>query len=185
MLAGLLLFVVSAMAQEKVAASQKPATTEKAVHKFVGSAKCKMCHNSPAKGDQFKIWSESKHAKAMEALATPKADSIAKAMGIAKATESDKCLGCHVTGYSAPASAKAATFTPTEGVGCEACHGAGSDFMAMSVMKDKAAALAAGLVMPDQKTCIVCHNDKSPTYKTFVYADFYKKIAHNKPVATK
>lgn len=42
---------------------------------------------------------------------------------------------------------------------CETCHGAGSDFMKMSIMKDKAAAKAAGLnAKPDKATCTAtCH----------------------------
>jgi hypothetical protein len=175
----ILMLVVSAVAL----AQEKAAPPAKVVHKFVGATKCKMCHNSPAKGDQFKIWSGSKHAKAFEVLATAEADSVAKKLGVDKPQTSDKCLGCHLTGFAAPADAKAATYSATEGVGCEACHGPGSDYMAMSVMKDKKAAIAAGLVIPDEKTCVTCHNDKSPTYKTFVMADFLKKIAHPIPKA--
>jgi hypothetical protein len=175
------MFVFSSllMAQEKAAAPEK--TPVKAEHKYVGAAKCKMCHNSPAKGEQFKKWTDSKHSKAFETLASPAALEVGKKLSIDKPQESDKCLGCHVTGFSAPATVKAATFAQTEGVGCEACHGPGSDYMAMKVMKDKPAALAAGLNIPNEKTCIGCHNDKSPTYKTFVFADFLKQIAHPIP----
>jgi hypothetical protein len=179
MLIAFLMLVVSAVAL----AQEKTGAPAKVVHKYVGAGKCKMCHNSPAKGDQFKIWSGSKHAKAFEVLATAEADSVAKKLGVAKPQTSDKCLGCHLTGFAASADAKATTYSATEGVGCEACHGPGSDYMAMSVMKDKKAAIAAGLVVPDEKTCVTCHNDKSPTYKTFVMADFVKKIAHPIPKA--
>ena len=48
-------------------------------------------------------------------------------------------------------------------------------------MKDKQKAVAAGLIIPDEKTCIQCHNDKSPTYKEFDYKKFYAKIAHPIP----
>jgi hypothetical protein len=177
----LMFLVVSAFAQEKAATIEKAPV--KAAHKYVGVTKCKMCHNSAAKGEQYKKWSESKHAKAFETLATLAADSVAKKLGIEKAQTSEKCLVCHVTGYGAPAADKATTYNQTEGVGCEACHGAGSDYMAMSVMKDKTAAMAAGLVMPNEKTCVTCHNDKSPTYKTFVFAEFEKVIAHPMPKA--
>ena len=46
------------------------ALTASAAPTFVGAEKCKMCHNSPAKGAQFTKWSESKHAKAFATLAT-------------------------------------------------------------------------------------------------------------------
>ncbi len=143
MLIGLMVFVVSAaVAQEKAA--------PKAEHKFIGAAKCKTCHNSPAKGEQFKKWTESKHSKAFETLASPAALEVGTKLGVAKPQESEKCLSCHVTGFAAPASAKEATFAQTEGVGCEACHGAGSDYKDMKVMKDKAAAIAAGMAAKPQ-----------------------------------
>ncbi len=180
---GLMLFFVTAlMAQEQAAAPEKAAPA-KVAHKYVGAAKCKMCHNSAAKGDQFKIWSASKHAKAYETLASTEADSVAKALGVEKPQTNAKCLGCHVTGFAAPAADKEASFAQAEGVGCEACHGAGSDYMAMKVMKDKPAAIAAGLIVPNEKTCVGCHNETSPTYKKFVYADFEKQIAHMIPKA--
>ena len=35
---------------------------------YVGSAKCKMCHSSKARGNSYGIWAESKHAKPFTAL---------------------------------------------------------------------------------------------------------------------
>jgi hypothetical protein len=55
---------------------------EKGKFKYIGAAKCKMCHNSSKKGAQFKAWSSSKHANAYATLATPEAKSIAKEKGI-------------------------------------------------------------------------------------------------------
>jgi hypothetical protein len=164
---------VIAVAQEKAA--------EKPVHKYIGAAKCKMCHNTPAQGEQFKKWSESKHAKAFEVLATPEALEVGKKLGVEKPQESAKCLGCHVTGFAAPAEAKEATLTNAEGVGCESCHGPGSDYKAMSIMKSREASIAAGMIIPDEKLCKTCHNETSPTYKEFVFADAAKLIAHPKP----
>jgi len=168
-----LTMTVIAVAQEKAA--------EKPVHKYIGAAKCKMCHNTPAQGEQFKKWSESKHAKAFEVLASPEALEVGKKLGVEKPQESPKCLGCHVTGFSAPAEAKEATLTSAEGVGCEGCHGPGSDYKAMSIMKSKEASVAAGLIIPDEKLCKTCHNETSPTYKAFVFADAAKLIAHPIP----
>ena len=36
--------------------------------KYIGAAKCKMCHNKADKGEQYNKWASSKHAKAMESL---------------------------------------------------------------------------------------------------------------------
>ena len=41
--------------------------------KYVGAAKCKMCHNSEAAGQQHKIWSSTAHANAMKTLSSPAA----------------------------------------------------------------------------------------------------------------
>jgi hypothetical protein len=40
---------------------------------------------------------------------------------------------------------------------CEACHGPGSEYKAIAIMKDPAKALAAGLVMPAKAFCATCH----------------------------
>ena len=96
-----------------------------------------------------------------------------------------ECLVCHVTAYNAPAAQKEATLTMEEGVSCEACHGAGSEYKSMKVMKDITAGKAKradfGLIAPDEAVCKTCHNPKSPTYKEFKFEEAVKKIAHPLP----
>jgi hypothetical protein len=74
------------------------------------------------------------------------------------AVGSDKCAKmCHKVQYESWAASKHGTATPkTE---CETCHGNGADYMKMSVMKDPAAAKAAGLIAkPDKASCTAkCH----------------------------
>jgi hypothetical protein len=152
-----------------------------AAPKYVGAAKCKVCHMTEKSGKAYPIWEKSQHAKAFATLATPEAAEVAKKLGIDDAQKSDKCLVCHVTGFAADKALKDSTLTLTEGVSCEACHGAGSDYKSMSVMKDHAKAMAAGLLMPGEKNCVTCHNDKSPTFKAFKFADMTKVIAHPRP----
>jgi hypothetical protein len=173
-----LMFAFSAMlvAQEKTEAPAKAAS-----HKFIGAAKCKTCHNSAAKGEQFKKWSESKHAKAFETLTTPAAKEVGAKVGVDNPQTSEKCLICHVTGAAAPAEAKEATFNQTEGVGCETCHGPGSAYKDMKTMKNKEAAVAAGLTANPDKACVGCHNEKSPTFKGFEYEKMWAQIAHPYP----
>lgn len=154
---------------------------EGAVHQYVGASKCKICHKSEAKGDQYGKWEASKHAKAYANLASEQALAIGKEKGIDNPQTSDQCLGCHVTAFSAPAEQKAESYDKTEGVECESCHGPGSDYKKMSVMKDVEAAKAAGLIMPTEETCTGCHNDKSPTFKSFDFAEAVKIIAHPYP----
>lgn len=156
-----------------------------AAPKYVGSDKCaRMCHKAVNKGEQYPIWQKSRHAQAYATLATPAALETAKKAGVTgDPQKSEKCLKCHVTGFGAPAASFDSTFAIKDGVQCEACHGAGSDYGKLKIMKDKNASIAAGLVIPSEKVCVKCHNSESPTYKPFVYADMVKKIAHPKPAA--
>ena len=74
-------------------------------------------------------------------------------------------------------------YSVEEGVGCEACHGPGSLYKSRKIMKDKEASMKVGLIIPDEKTCIKCHNEESPTFKEFKYAEMLEKVAHPYPVA--
>ena len=124
---------------------------------YVGAKKCKMCHKGAKKGEVWEKWEKGPHAKALETL---------KAKGEDK---NPKCLECHVTDVKAAAE---------EGVGCEACHGPGSAYKSMSVMKDKAKAMENGLIEPTEAVCKKCHNEKSPTFKGFKYDEWVKKVDH-------
>lgn len=150
-------------------------------HQYVGVSKCKACHGTKT-GDQFKIWSESAHANAYTVLASDEAKAVAAKLKLEGDPQKlDECLSCHVTAHGVDAKLLAESYTVEDGVGCESCHGPGSDYRKFSVMKDQAKAVAAGMLIPDEKTCIQCHNDKSPTYKEFDFKKFYAKIAHPIP----
>jgi hypothetical protein len=172
-------------AQEKTPAKAPEKAPEKAVeHQFVGVDGCKICHKSEAKGDQYGKWLASPHAKAFEVLASDEAKAVAKKAGLeGNPQESDACLGCHVTAHGVKAELLGEKYKAEDGVGCESCHGAGGDYKTMKVMKDKDAAIAAGLVLPTEETCKTCHNEKSPTYKEFVFKTAVAKIAHPYPKA--
>jgi len=151
-------------------------------HKFVGVKKCSMCHKSEAKGNQYGQWLASKHSKAYETLASPGAQEAAKKAGITEnPQESAVCLECHTTGYDADSGLLGEGFIKAEGVQCEACHGAGGDYLSLSVMKDKAKAIGAGLIIPTKELCLKCHNSKSPTYKDFNFNEYYPEVAHPAP----
>lgn len=159
-----------------------PGGAEETPHKYIGVAKCGMCHKTEAKGNQLGQWQKSAHAKAFETLASEKALAIAKEKKLDKPPqESDACLKCHVTGHGKPATHFDVSFKKEDGVGCESCHGPGSDYKAMNVMKDRALSVAAGLVIPDEKSCTVCHNAESPTFKSFDYKTMLAKVAHPYP----
>ena len=136
---------------------------------YVGSEKgCKMCHKA-----QFDSWSTTKHAKAWDAL---KPEEQAK----------PECAGCHQTGAMADG-------VMITSVGCEACHGPGSEYKKPAIMSKKAyadkdagrkAAVAAGLVIPTAETCTSkCHKAEGNTnFKGF---DFAKAKTQVHPVAAK
>ena len=153
-----------------------------AAPKYVGVDKCKACHKLEKYGNQQEIWEKSKHAQAFAVLATEKAKESAKKLGVDDPQKSDKCLKCHVTGFGAAAEAKDVTFKMEEGVGCEACHGPGSDYKTMAIMKDQKAAIASGLIVPNEKTCKKCHTaEGNDFYKEFNYEKFFAQIAHPGP----
>ncbi len=136
---------------------------------YVGVKKCRMCHKGEKRGKVFEKWAAREHANAFETL---------KKAGKEK---DPACLKCHVTGFNNGGykigDENASKF---EGVQCEACHGPGSTYKKMSVMKDKNKALAAGLFYPKEKDCKVCHDDtKCKAAKKFNYKEYLKKIDHN------
>ena len=169
------------MPKEETAAPTDTTKKEaEVVHKYIGTTKCKMCHNSEAQGKIYDKWASTGHAQAYQTLLNEQSQGIAKEMGIEDASKSDKCLRCHVTGYKEPTADK---YSMEEGVTCEACHGPGSDYWIMKIMKDKKQAMANGLVEPSEELCVKCHNKDSPTFKPFKYADAYKLVEHHIPKA--
>ncbi len=147
-------------------------------HEFIGASKCAICHKTPKQGEQFGIWQQSAHAKAFDVLGTPEAKEQAAKMGVEDPQKSGKCLKCHSTAYGFTEEKVSQTIKLEEGVSCESCHGAGKDYMKMSVMKNKDAAVAAGLQIPDEATCRKCHNENSPTFKPFDFKERWEKIKH-------
>lgn len=156
-------------------------------HAFVGVEKCGMCHKSDAKGNQLKAWKDSKHSHAYEILGTDRSKEVAKQAGVTgDPQKTAECLQCHVAAFGAAAELKGEKFHMEDGVQCENCHGAGADYAKIPVMKDKAKAVAAGLVIPTEATCRGCHNEKAPTWdpkKGFDFKESLKKIAHKRPQA--
>ena len=150
--------------------------------KFVGIANCKLCHSEQETGNQFEQWKKSKHAGALKTLSTPKAKELGKKQGVTDPAKDAKCLKCHVTGGDAPANMKARTFKDSEGVGCESCHGAGEHYGKDEVFKKgPQAAMALGLIKPDEKTCLKCHNKESPSYKEFDFKARFEEVKHPNP----
>ena len=159
--------------------------------KYVGVAKCKACHMSASKGNQYKVWQNGMHAKAIETLGSPAAKAIAEKRGIGDPQKSDEGLQCHQTGQGGDENLIDKGFKTGLGVECESCHGPGSLYRVAKVMSAskfkadpegaRALFIEKGLTMPDEKTCVKCHNDKSPNFKGFDYKEYAAKIAHPNP----
>lgn len=135
-------------------------STEAANLEYVGAKKCRICHM-----DIYESWKISKHAKAMSLLNDEQRTDAA-------------CERCHSTG-------KMADGTLINNVECEACHGPGSEYRKMRVMKNLDKAVQLGLIVNDESVCVGCHNEASPTFKGFTYVPGQTEGIHILPSATK
>jgi hypothetical protein len=153
-------------------------------YKYIGADKCKMCHNKPATGEQYKKWLNDPHAKAIKTLSSQASLEYAKKNGIADPAKEPKCLKCHSTWEKAGAALRGGIL-PEEGVSCESCHGPGSGYKSPSIMKNQALALKNGLILPDKKVCLGCHNKENPFFKEFNFETAVAKIDHPDPAVKK
>jgi hypothetical protein len=147
--------------------------------KYVGSKQCGECHKGKEHGNQYVKWLASPHNVAYWRLATDYSKFLVSQReeykDIEDPLEAERCLKCHSTGGDDPDAQFAPTFSKEQGVGCEACHGPGSEYMEQSVMEDRQKFLENGGVIPDEKVCRNCHTDDQ-----FQYDESFKKIAHPK-----
>jgi hypothetical protein len=67
----------------------------------------------------------------------------------------EKCKVCHKVQFASWAETAHAKRTPP--LDCESCHGPGSEYKTLAIMKDREKAKAAGLVMPTATFCKTCH----------------------------
>jgi len=127
-----------------------------------GRSGCRTCHLR-----EYRAWDRTPHANALEALPE-------------ESREDPACLKCHTTGYGTDSGFTSVADTPAlAGVGCESCHGPGSVYRDEDIMKSQDAAVAAGLHIPTEATCLGCHNDESPTFPgTFNFEEMKEKGVH-------
>lgn len=169
--------------------SESPNNEAITYFKYVGIKSCAgACHKGDSKGRQLEIWQDSKHSQAFLTLQTPEADKIALDKGFTTpAAETPLCIKCHVLGKDINPEELDETFDKTQGVQCETCHGPGSEYKKLSIMKDKEQAIANGLVVNQNEAefCMTCHNSDSPTFKSFNYEEYWAKIKHSDPNVVK
>ena len=150
-------------------------------HEFAGAKKCSLCHKTEKHGEQFPKWQSGPHARAFETLGTPEAKEVAAKMGIEDPQQSGKCLKCHSTAYYFSEERVSDAIAVEESVSCESCHGPGKDYMKKSIMEDREKAVESGLQIAGEQTCARCHNEESPTFKPFDFAERWEKIKHPVP----
>lgn len=120
----------------------------RATARYVGALQCQGCH--PA---EYAAWSSSQHARSIETL-----DGAGKG-------HDPRCLSCHVTGLGHPGGEMAGLAE----VGCESCHGPGSDHVA-------APAEGYGSLPADGAACVACHtHDNSPDFR---WIEYWPLISH-------
>lgn len=135
---------------------------------YVGVDGCK-CHKS-----EISDWERSKHGKTFKLLLPGKRKSAKKKAGLdpEKDYSTDvKCLKCHTTGYGNGGFQDRASTPGLTGVGCEMCHGAGSEYRGIHKNKGldfkKAEVKAAGQLYGsiDPAVCNVCHDHEDNPFK--------------------
>ncbi len=116
--------------------------------------------------DELMRWQEAStpggaHSRAFRILAYPRARQIAATLGLGDPTAAPACLGCHATPAGGGTGRR---FLPADGVGCEACHGPASGWIAShyAVGASHAANVARGMVALEQPAtraavCLDCH----------------------------
>lgn len=161
-----------------------------AQNKFVGVKNCIQCHKSDKAGNQHEIWKKSRHSQAYTSLAKADSAEIAAVMKHYNKPpwEAKECLQCHATAYDVDASLLGKDYDVKDGVQCESCHGAGSEYKSMAIMKDSAKAVAAGLhdfkvEGSMDKLCKKCHSADAVICKVegFVAKTEWEKIKHYRP----
>ena len=112
-----------------------------------GRSGCRRCHLK-----QYRSWEKTPHADAFEILPE-------------ESREDPACLKCHTTGYGETSGFTSIADTAAlKGVGCEVCHGPGSIYKDKDIMESRDDSIAAGLRIPNEQTCLGCHNSESPEF---------------------
>jgi hypothetical protein len=145
-------------------------------HKYTGTGSCaaSSCHGAkkPAAkpgdpDDTYTIWAaKDKHNKAYTTLTNKKSADIVAKMKLPKATETEKCTGCHALKLSKEQLAPRAKYDIADGVSCDSCHGPAEKWLEGHDKGEKAwpHAKSVSMGMYDTKDvlkraelCVSCH----------------------------
>lgn len=135
--------------------------------RYVGNKACAGCHKT-----EMQDWQRSVHGKSMEVLAPGKKSAPKHKAGLEPDkdySKDEKCLKCHTTGFKEEGGFRDMESTPDlAGIGCESCHGPGSEYREIHKQKllefKRAETRAAGETYASKgdKVCEKCHNTESP-----------------------
>lgn len=134
---------------------------------YIGTEACKTCHPTA-----WAAWDKTAHAKAWTTLEKAEQDPTRYGWPV---TAYPDCVSCHVVGFGQQTGFVSFAETPQlAAVGCERCHGPGSDHMVSGGTKK------LGLIGGVQASllCIQCHDfEQSPN---FVYGEKWTSILHGR-----
>lgn len=99
--------------------------------RYIGSDRCASCHESRASGSAFERWRSGPHSRAYDILSETRSIAYRDSSG----TELSDCLPCHTT-IGREVWHEGEEKLLKEGVGCERCHGPGSEYTPSIVMRD-------------------------------------------------
>ena len=126
---------------------------------FVGSASCQACHPKA-----HEVWSESGHARAFDTLVRYGSDA------------DPQCIGCHTIGFGRPGGYRRPMGSKSlVDVGCESCHGPGSEHIARYLHGQPNNFRFRPLGPGD---CTTCHYGEFS--RPFDWEKFWPGIAHGK-----
>lgn len=143
------------------------------IYQGVASCAGSTCHGrnegdgKVVRQDELMQWQEPSskagaHSRAYAALASPRGQRIAAALGLGNATSAGACLGCHAT--NAAPGQRGARFQLSDGVGCESCHGASSGWISThyAVPATHVGNVAQGMIPLENpkaraSVCLDCH----------------------------
>jgi len=135
------------------AAEQTAKAGQDTPDRYVGTEVCQRCHVAEAAQ-----WKSTKHAHAWQTLVDAKKDA------------NTDCVPCHVVGFQKPGGfvpSGAVTGNKMVDVGCESCHGMGTQHEAFATMPRKIT----------EETCLTCHT--SSNSPTFNFATYSPHVIHN------
>lgn len=119
---------------------------------YIGSSACGACHASRASGSAQIDWQAGPHSDAFASLSSGDARHVLEE----RANDISSCLPCHSTIAHAPIGERQERIQ-SEGVGCERCHGPGSEYSQSAVMRMEGGMIPLGGTPGTLSECGSCH----------------------------